>query len=58
MAEAARETQSVFAEHLPALPLAVWPRAAAVGPGVCGLTADPSALSLLWDLESLAPCTP
>ena len=58
MAEAARETQSVIAEHLPALPLAVWPRAAAVGPGVCGLTADPSALSLLWDLESLAPCTP
>ncbi len=57
-AEAARATQRVFAEQLPALPLIVLPRVAAFGPGVCGLQADPSSVSLLWDLESLAPCAP
>ena len=57
-AEAARVTQRVFAEQLPALPLIVLPRVAAFGPGVCGLQADPSSVSLLWDLESLTPCAP
>ena len=57
-AEAARVTQRVFAEELPALPLAVLPRVAAFGPGVCGLQADASSFSLLWEIESLAPCAP
>jgi peptide/nickel transport system substrate-binding protein len=57
-AEAARVTQRVFAEQVPALPLTVLPRVAAFGPGVCGLQADASSVSLLWDLEALAPCVP
>ena len=55
---AAGVTQRVFVEQLPALPLAVLPRVAAVAPGVCGLEADPSPVSLLADLETLAPCPP
>ena len=57
-AEAARVTQRVFAEQLPALPLIVLPRVAAYGPVVCSLQADPSSVSLLWEMESLAPCAP
>jgi peptide/nickel transport system substrate-binding protein len=57
-AEAARVSQRVFAEQVPALPLTVLPRVAAFGPGVCGLQADASSVSLLWDMESLAPCAP
>jgi len=56
--QAARETQRIFLDQMPAIPLAALPRAAGVGPGVCGLEADPSASSLLWDLESLTPCPP
>jgi peptide/nickel transport system substrate-binding protein len=58
VAQAARETQRIFLDQMPAIPLATLPRAAGVGPGVCGLEADPSASSLLWDLESLTPCPP
>ncbi|HET7010061.1 MAG TPA: ABC transporter substrate-binding protein [Anaerolineales bacterium] len=57
-AEAARETQRIFVDQMPALPLAGLPRTVALGPGVCGLEADSSSASLLWDLESLAPCAP
>ena len=55
---AAGVTQRIFAQQLPALPLAVLPRAAALAPDVCGLQADPSPVSLLWNLESLTPCPP
>ena len=51
--EAARQTQAVFADQLPALPLFVHPRLAAHRPEVCGLQADPSTFSLLWNLEML-----
>ncbi len=52
-AEAARHSQAVFADQLPALPLFARPRLVAHRPQVCGLEADPSVFSLLWNLEGL-----
>ena len=51
--EGARFTQETFASQLPAIPLFLAPRIAASGPGVCGLAVDPSAYSVLWNLEEL-----
>lgn len=51
--EGARLTQEIFASQLPAIPLFVPSRLAASGPGVCGLAVDPSAYSVLWNLEEL-----
>jgi hypothetical protein len=51
--EGASLTQETFASQLPAIPLFLAPRIAASGPGVCGLAADPSAYSVLWNLEEL-----
>jgi peptide/nickel transport system substrate-binding protein len=57
-AAAAKVTQQVFVNQLPALPLVVLPRIAATSPELCGPRADPSPPSLLWDIETLAPCRP
>jgi ABC-type oligopeptide transport system substrate-binding subunit len=52
--EAVAETQSVFAADLPALPLVIRPRVVAYASSVCGLAADASAPTLLWNLEEIA----
>lgn len=52
-AEAVHQTQLIFAEELPALPLFARPRVVAYRADVCGLQVDPSAYSVLWNLESL-----
>jgi peptide/nickel transport system substrate-binding protein len=51
---AVQETQRIFAAQLPALPLYVRPRIVAYAPEVCGIEVDPSAFSVLWNLESFA----
>jgi len=51
--EAAGRTQAILADQLPSLPLFVRPRLAAHRPEVCGLQADASVFSLLWNLEGL-----
>jgi peptide/nickel transport system substrate-binding protein len=50
---AVERTQELFATNLPAVPLFVLPRLVAVGRQVCGIEVDPSALSILWNVESL-----
>lgn len=53
--------QSIFAEELPALPLYARLTLVAARPDMCGVQADPSAESALWNLENFdygAGCTP
>ncbi|MEW6566852.1 MAG: ABC transporter substrate-binding protein [Chloroflexota bacterium] len=52
---AAQQTQEILAARLPTVPLFVRPRLVAYGPGVCGLSPDASAYSVLWNLEALGP---
>jgi peptide/nickel transport system substrate-binding protein len=49
--QAARRTQEILLEMLPTLPLFARPRLIVHSPQVCGLAADPSVYSLLWDVE-------
>ena len=49
------ETQSILSEAVPSLPLLQWPRTVISSPLVCGATADPTASSLLWNIEALTP---
>ena len=51
--EAAAETQTLYAQDLPALPLVMHPRVAAHAATVCGLAADASAPTLIWNLEEI-----
>jgi peptide/nickel transport system substrate-binding protein len=55
---AAQETQAIFAEQLPAIPLYMRPRVIAHGPEICGLETDPTAFSALWNIEEIRPCGP
>jgi peptide/nickel transport system substrate-binding protein len=50
--ESQQQAQLLFAEDLPVLPLYIAPRQAASRPDFCGLVIDPSADSILWNLES------
>jgi len=52
--EAAAETQRILADEVPGLPLFERPRIAAYAPDVCGVDVNPSAFSVLWNLEVLA----
>jgi peptide/nickel transport system substrate-binding protein len=53
-AAAAALTQERLASELPGLPLFLRPRLVATRPEVCGLAADPTALTVLADLEEAA----
>ncbi len=44
--------QSIFAEDLPALPLFQYTERLAFRTNLCGVDLDPSAVSMLWDLEN------
>jgi len=47
------ETQQLFAEDLPAVPLYMRPRVLAHTLDLCGVVVDPSGLSPFWNLENL-----
>jgi len=49
-----REAQRLFAEDLPSLPLFFRPRAGAALPRVEGFQLDPTAASVVWNVEALA----
>ncbi len=49
--EAAVQTARVLAEALPGLPLIERPRIAAYAADLCGIDVNPSAFSVLWNLE-------
>jgi peptide/nickel transport system substrate-binding protein len=49
------EMQSILSEAVPSLPLLQWPRMLIASPLVCGQRADPTAGSLLWNLEEFTP---
>jgi peptide/nickel transport system substrate-binding protein len=51
--EGARETQVIFQENLPALPLIQPPRLLAATPALCGLTVDASTFSALAGIEEI-----
>jgi len=53
---AAQETQRLFAEDLPSIPLYMRPRLIAHRDGICGIQVDPTEYSALWNLEELQPC--
>jgi peptide/nickel transport system substrate-binding protein len=46
-------TEEILAAQLPAIPLFQRPRLAAHAPGICGLEIDPTAFSVLWNIEVL-----
>ena len=45
------ETQRIFAENLPAVPLFSFIRIAATRPDMCGFIVDPTALTEFWNIE-------
>ena len=47
------QTQTIFSEELPAVPLFIWPRIALVRPYVMGFTLDATSPSELWNIEML-----
>lgn len=53
-AAAATQTQQIFTEQLPSIPLYLRPRLLAHSPDLCGVQIEPSALSPLWNLEEYA----
>jgi peptide/nickel transport system substrate-binding protein len=55
---AAEETQAIFANRLPAIPLYMRPRVIASGPEICGLGINSTAFSALWNIEEVRPCGP
>jgi peptide/nickel transport system substrate-binding protein len=59
--DAVRETEEIYQVQLPSIPLFIRPRMIAFGEEVCGLAADPSSFSELWNLEDFdagEACTP
>jgi peptide/nickel transport system substrate-binding protein len=50
---AARTTQELFTESLPAIPLFMRPRVIAYSTEVCGFEIEPAAFSSLWNLEQI-----
>jgi peptide/nickel transport system substrate-binding protein len=50
---AVQQTQQLFAENLPAVPLYMRPRVLAHTVDLCGVVVDPSGLSPFWNLENL-----
>jgi len=52
-AAAVRATQQTFHDQLPAIPLYMRPRVVAHAADLCGVMVDPTALSPLWNLESI-----
>jgi ABC-type oligopeptide transport system substrate-binding subunit len=48
-----QQAQAIFAEELPVLPLYSRYRQVVARPDLCGLDVDPSAESVLWNLEML-----
>lgn len=54
-AQAAAETQRIYVEALPSIPLFMRPRVLAHGNEVCGIDLQPAAFSALWNLESIRP---
>jgi peptide/nickel transport system substrate-binding protein len=60
-AAAYRDTQTIFAEDLPAIPLYWRLRVAAARPDFCNFQVDPTATSALWNIEAFdygEMCTP
>lgn len=52
-AAGAEQTQQIYAEQLPSVPLYMRPRLIAYGTGICGLDLQPAAFSALWNLEQI-----
>jgi peptide/nickel transport system substrate-binding protein len=52
-AEGARQTQVIFRQNLPSLPLVQRPRLLAASPALCGLAIDPSTFSALAGIEEI-----
>jgi peptide/nickel transport system substrate-binding protein len=50
--EVHRRAQEIFAEELPAIPLYLRVKVAAMRTDLCGAVPDPSAASALWNLEA------
>jgi peptide/nickel transport system substrate-binding protein len=50
--DAHRQAQEIFAEELPAIPLYLRMKVAAMRSDLCGAVLDPSASSALWNLEA------
>jgi peptide/nickel transport system substrate-binding protein len=48
-----KQTQVIFSEELPAIPLFMWLRVAITRPNVLNLTLDSTSRSELWDIEHL-----
>jgi peptide/nickel transport system substrate-binding protein len=48
-----KQTQAIFSEDLPAVPLFIWPRIALVRPTVLNFTLDATSSSELWNIERL-----
>jgi peptide/nickel transport system substrate-binding protein len=48
-----KQTQAIFAEDLPAVPLFIWPRIALARPYVLDFTLDATSPSELWNIEML-----
>lgn len=55
-ATATQQVQSRFRQLMPALPLFVRPQFVAHASWLCGVEPNPSANTVLWNLESLQPC--
>jgi peptide/nickel transport system substrate-binding protein len=53
--EAVAGAQAILNEELPSFPLLQWPRVLVASRLVCGLEADPTASSLLWNVEEFTP---
>lgn len=53
-ASAVQQTQRIFHEQLPAIPLYMRPRVVAYADGLCGPSVEGSALTPLWNLEQFS----
>ncbi|NIM92860.1 MAG: hypothetical protein GTO18_03995 [Anaerolineales bacterium] len=51
--EAVWQTEEVYRNEIPSIPLLMWPRATIHGTEICGLELDPTA-GVLWNLEEIA----
>jgi peptide/nickel transport system substrate-binding protein len=59
--DAIRITEEIYQTERPSIPLYIRPRLIAFGEEICGIKADPTSFSTLWNLEELAAgknCSP
>lgn len=51
--QAAGEVEGILAEEVPGIPLYARPRITAYAPDICGVDVNPSAFSVIWNLEEV-----